>query len=72
MIGLGAVMLKLKIAKAKEGMFQFIPPKLDLRYWGLKVRTNGGASILRSRATAKDERPTLRDWAVTQDLLGYK
>jgi len=38
MIGLGAVMLKLKIAKAKGGMFQFIPPKLDLRYWGLKER----------------------------------
>jgi hypothetical protein len=31
MIGLVAVMLKLKIAKAKGGMFQFIPPKLDLR-----------------------------------------
>jgi len=31
MIGLGAVMFKLKIAKAKGGMFQFIPPKEDLR-----------------------------------------
>jgi len=31
MIGLGAVMLKLKMAKEKGGIFQFIPPKEDLR-----------------------------------------
>ncbi len=30
-LSLGAVMLKLKFENAKGGMFQFIPPKADLR-----------------------------------------
>jgi len=58
----GAVKLKLKFVNAQQGIFQFIPPKAALRYWGLKVRTNGGASILRPEkiGTAKDESPTLQ------------
>ncbi len=49
-LSLSAVMLKLKFANAKGGMFRFIPPKAELRpvkrrrSCDIAYRTNGGAS----------------------------